>query len=276
MDIREIQSDIARALGVNRNLSSDADFRQEIDRRIGFIKETTREAGVNSLVLGISGGVDSLTAGLLCQAAASQLRDEGVEIAFIAMRLPYGTQQDEADAQHCLQVIGPDRIEVTNIREGVRGLMNDIGSAGMHPQEANDFVRGNVKARMRMIAQYAVANFTNGLVVGTDHAAEAVMGFFTKHGDGACDLAPLSGLTKGQVRRIALLLGAPEALVFKVPTADLEDLSPGKPDETAYGCTYAEIDAFLLAEPVSETTADRIVTQYRKTAHKRCLPCTPD
>lgn len=81
-----------------------------------------------------------------------------------------------------------------------------------------------------MVAQYAMANARNGLVIGTDHAAEAVMGFFTKFGDGACDLAPLSGLVKGQVRALASRLGAPESLVNKVPTADLEELQPGKPD----------------------------------------------
>lgn len=275
MDTIAIQNDIARQLGVNPALKSDTDLQTEIARRIDFIKTTAREAGVRSLVLGISGGVDSLTAGLLCQAAARQLREEGVEIRFIAMRLPYGSQRDEDDAQRCLQAISPDQIQLTNILEGVRGLMDNIDAGRLHSQETGDFVRGNVKARMRMTAQYAVANFTNGLVVGTDHAAEAVMGFFTKHGDGACDLAPLSGLTKGQVRRMALLLGAPAELAYKVPTADLEDLAPGKPDEAAYGCTYEEIDRFLLGEPVSEATARLILAQYRKTAHKRALPCTP-
>ena len=63
-----------------------------------------------------------------------------------------------------------------------------------------DFARGNVKARMRMIAQYEIAGLTGGLVLGTDHSAENITGFYTKHGDGACDLAPLFGLNKRQVR----------------------------------------------------------------------------
>ncbi len=101
-------------------------------------------------------------------------------------------------------------------------------------QRTVDFVLGNTKARMRMVAQYTIAGASGGLVIGTDHAAEAVMGFFTKFGDGACDLAPLSGLVKNQVRAIARHFGAPESLVEKVPTADLEDLSPGKPDEASH------------------------------------------
>ncbi|GII28639.1 hypothetical protein Pmi06nite_20810 [Planotetraspora mira] len=94
-----------------------------------------------------------------------------------------------------------------------------------------DFLLGNIKARQRMIAQYAVAGALGGLVVGTDHAAEAVTGFFTKHGDGAADVVPLAGLTKRRVRAIAHTLGMPGTLIHKTPTADLESLRPGRPDE---------------------------------------------
>lgn len=101
------------------------------------------------------------------------------------------------------------------------------------------------------------------------------MGFYTKFGDGACDLAPLSGLVKNQVRAIARSFGAPQNLVEKVPTADLEELVPGKPDEAAHGISYAEIDAFLHGEPVKQETAEIIVSTYRKTQHKRDLPYAP-
>jgi NAD+ synthase len=128
---------------------------------------------------------------------------------------------------------------------------------------------------MRMVAQYTIANARKGLVIGTDHAAEAVMGFFTKFGDGACDLTPLAGLVKGQVRQLAAALGAPDQLVKKVPTADLEELTPGKPDEDAHGVAYRDIDAFLQGEHVSEEAARTIIDTYDKTAHKRALPKEP-
>ena len=80
-----------------------------------------------------------------------------------------------------------------------------------------DFVCGKLKVRQRMVAQYAIAGAVDGLVVGTDHAADALMGFFTKYGDGACDVAPLSGLIKQQVRQLGLSFGAPESLL--VPSA---------------------------------------------------------
>lgn len=248
----------------------------EVARRIEFIKQILRESGCKSLVLGISGGVDSLTAGRLCQLAVEQLRGEDYEARFIAVRLPYKAQADEQDAQASLDFIRPDLITTSNIAAGVDGLMGSIAIDGLQPgAELIDFAKGNAKAWARMLAQYAIANLSNGLVVGTDHGAEAVMGFFTKFGDGACDLAPLSGLTKTQVRLLADAMGAPAYLVRKAPTADLEDLAPGKLDEVAYGCSYEEIDGYLMGEEVSPQARQIIERAYLKTAHKRALPRVP-
>ena len=268
-----MQQRIARELNINRQLVQGGEA-EEIQRRIDFIKATLRGSGCKALVLGISGGVDSLTAGRLCQLAVEQLRSEGYAARFIAMRLPYKTQADESDAQASLDFITPDQVDTLNIASSVDGLMASLTASEASAAHV-DFIKGNVKARTRMIAQYAVANLHHGLVVGTDHGAEALMGFFTKFGDGACDLTPLSGLTKTQVRLLATALGAPDNLVHKHPTADLEELVPGKLDEHAYGCTYAEIDAYLMGEPVSERVRVIVEDAYGKTAHKRALPLAP-
>ncbi|MFO7703615.1 MAG: ammonia-dependent NAD(+) synthetase [Halopseudomonas sp.] len=267
-------AEIRSALQVNPDLTAAAEIKQEIERRIDFIKGTLRHSGLRALVLGISGGVDSTTAGKLCQMAVESLRQDGYEATFYAMRLPYDVQADEQDAQAALDFIKPDRLRTVDIKHAVDAMMACFAD---EPAEATkrDFVKGNVKARSRMIAQYTLANFVNGLVVGTDHAAEAVMGFFTKFGDGACDLAPLTGLTKGQVRRIAAQLDAPAPLVQKIPTADLEELEPGRPDEEAHGVPYAQIDAFLLGEPVDEDAARKIIQYYDATEHKRQVPLAP-
>ncbi|UAW97208.1 ammonia-dependent NAD(+) synthetase [Halopseudomonas nanhaiensis] len=267
-------SEIRSALQVNPALKGSAEIRQEIERRIDFIKSTVRASGTRALVLGISGGVDSTTGGKLCQMAVESLRQEGYDARFYAMRLPYGVQMDEHDAQAALDFIKPDELRTVDIKGTVDALMQDF--AGEQADAGKrDFVKGNVKARTRMVAQYTLANFVNGLVVGTDHAAEAVMGFFTKFGDGACDLAPLTGLVKDQVRSIAAELNAPASLVRKVPTADLEELQPGRPDEDAHGVAYEQIDAFLLGEPVDEEAAKKIIKQYDATEHKRQLPLAP-
>ncbi|ROL92259.1 ammonia-dependent NAD(+) synthetase [Pseudomonas protegens] len=271
----QTQERIARELGIDRQLVRGGEA-LEIARRVEFIQQVLRESGCTTLVLGISGGVDSLTAGRLCQLAVEQLRGAGQEARFIAMRLPYKSQADERDAQASLDFIRPDSVSTCNIADSVDGMMNQLQIEGLQPSAAlTDFAKGNVKARARMIAQYAVANFSNGLVVGTDHGAEALMGFFTKYGDGACDLAPLSGLTKTQVRLLADALGAPGQLVHKAPTADLEELAPGKLDETAYGCSYEEIDAYLMGEPVTDAVRHLIERAYLRTAHKRALPRAP-
>jgi len=113
------------------------------------------------------------------------------------------------------------------------------------------------------------------LVVGTDHAAEAVMGFFTKYGDGAADLTPLAGLTKRRVRAVGAALGAPREITDKVPTADLETNRPGLPDEHAFGITYDEIDDFLEGREVTPQTYEIITDWHSRTAHKRALPIGP-
>ncbi|KOH21856.1 ammonia-dependent NAD(+) synthetase [Vibrio parahaemolyticus] len=249
----------------------------EIERRIAFIKRKLQEAGCKSLVLGISGGVDSTTLGRLAQLAVDQLNEEtgSNDYQFIAVRLPYGEQKDKDEAQLALSFIKPTHSISVNIKQGVDGMHAASNIAlegtGLMPEDAAkvDFVKGNVKARARMIAQYEIAGYVGGLVLGTDHSAENITGFYTKFGDGACDLAPLFGLNKRQVREVAATLGAPEVLVKKVPTADLEELAPQKADEDALNLTYEQIDDFLEGKPVSQQVVDRLVSIYKATQHKR-------
>ncbi len=271
------QAEIATALGVVPPFSDTAALQAEINKRKAFIKQCLRNAGLKVLVLGISGGVDSLTAGRLAQLSVEELRAETGDDSyrFIAVRLPHNVQYDEQDAQDSLRFILADVEDCVNIAASVQGLTAEVSDLQALSDARRDFVVGNIKARIRMVAQFTIANAHNGLVIGTDHAAEAVMGFFTKFGDGACDLAPLSGLVKGQVRAIAKHLGAPDNLVFKVPTADLEELRPGKPDEESHGVSYAEIDAFLHGQPVSDAAYATIVRTYDNSRHKRELPLAP-
>jgi len=271
------QAEIATALNVAPPFADETALLAEIERRKTFIKNCLHNSGLKVLVLGISGGVDSLTAGRLAQLSVEELRNETNDTSyrFIAVRLPHGTQHDEHDAQASLRFIRADEEDTVNIEGSVYGLGEQVSHLQKLSDARRDFVVGNIKARLRMVAQFAIANANDGLVIGTDHAAEAVMGFFTKFGDGACDLAPLSGLVKGQVRAIAKQLGAPENLVFKVPTADLEELRPGKPDEEAHGVSYAEIDAFLHGQPVRDEAHAIITRSYDNSRHKRELPLAP-
>ena len=183
----------------------------------------------------------------------------------------------EADAQASLSVIQPDRLVTVNIKGAADAMMSEVArEAGdlFHPGR-HDFHHGNIKARERMIAQYAIAGAAGGLVIGTDHAAEALMGFFTKFGDGAADVVPLAGLNKRRVRALAASMGAPAKLVYKVPTADLESNAPLRPDEDAFGVTYDQIDDFLEGKEIDPRARDRILATYKLSAHKRTLPAAP-
>ena len=253
------------------------DAAAEIERRTGFLADYLRSTGLRALVLGISGGVDSLAAGCLAQRAVEKLRAQGYDATFIAMRLPYGVQKDEDEAQRSLAVMKPDRILTVDIRPAADGMLAALKAGDLAFRDAGheDFVLGNIKARQRMIAQFAVAGAHDGIVIGTDHAAEALMGFFTKFGDGAADVTPLTGLNKRRVRALAQRFGAPDELVFKVPTADLESLMPQKPDEDAFGVSYEQIDDFLEGRPVAAAAREIVLATHRKSAHKRALPVEP-
>lgn len=276
MDIQEaqrLQRTIIEALKVSQHF----DAAEEIEKRISFLAQQLRANARQSLVLGISGGVDSTLAGRLSQLACERVRAGGEHAEFIAVRLPYGTQADEADAQRALGFIHADRVTTVDIRPAADALLKSLIDGGLLFTDDNqqDFVLGNIKARQRMVAQYALAGTHAGLVVGTDHAAEALMGFFTKFGDGACDIAPLSGLNKRRVRALASALGAGDELAMKTPTADLESLTPQRPDEDVFGVNYAEIDDFLEGKRVGEEIYTTILKFYQGSMHKRDLPVVP-
>ncbi len=251
------------------------DVENEIRRRIDFIQHRLHVSRLKTLVLGISGGIDSSVCGKLAQMACDELNQTDSGYRFIAVRLPYASQADEDDAQLAIRFIQPDHHIAVNIQPGSDAIHQST-LAGMAEQQLDtinettlDFAKGNVKARMRMIAQYEIAGLLTGLVIGTDHSAENVTGFYTKFGDGACDMTPLYGLNKRQVRQLGKYLDAPGKLLNKAPTADLESMNPGKTDEQALGLTYEQIDDFLEGKKIDTQAAKRIIDIFEKTQHKR-------
>lgn len=255
------------------NVVPEIDPATEVQLRVEFLCQYLRQAGASGLVLGISGGVDSTVAGRLAQLAVEKLQQDGIEARFTAVRLPYRVQADESDATAAVEFIRPTRAVTFQIGPATDEFGETFRQAT--GEQISDFNFGNVKARMRMVAQYALAGIDGDLVVGTDHAAEAVTGFYTKFGDGAFDIGPLQGLNKRQVRSIARYLGAPEHLWAKVPTADLLSDQPQRTDEDELGLTYDQIDDFLEGKIVPEDVAERIISAYRASAHKRALPAGP-
>ena len=265
-----LQEEIISELGVKAEISAA----QEVKRSVDFLKDyLKRHPFLKTLVLGISGGQDSSLAGRLAQLAVEALRAETGDASyqFIAIRLPYGVQQDEADAQRALEFIKPDQSLTVNIKAAVDGEVAALAEAGV---DISDFNKGNIKARQRMITQYAIAGANAGAVIGTDHAAENITGFFTKFGDGGADILPLFRLNKRQGKALLAYLSADAAIYEKVPTADLEDGKPGLADEVALGVTYDEIDDYLEGKKISDQAQSVIENWWLKTQHKRHLPIT--
>ncbi len=198
-----MQEKIMRELHVKPSI----DPKQEIEDRVNFLKQYVKKTGAKGFVLGISGGQDSTLAGRLAQLAVESIREEGGDAQFIAVRLPHGTQQDEDDAQLALKFIKPDKSWKFDIKSTVSAFSDQYQQET--GDQLTDFNKGNVKARTRMIAQYAIGGQEGLLVLGTDHAAEAVTGFFTKYGDGG----------------------------DRPPAADRLDEAPGKNPAERAGCT---------------------------------------
>lgn len=265
-----LQEEIIKQLGVKPTIEPLEEIRKSVD----FLKAyMLKHSFLKTLVLGISGGQDSTLAGRLAQIAIAELRAEQNDSSyqFIAVRLPYGVQADESDAQKALSFIMPDQSLTVNIKEAVDAQVEALEQAGV---VVSDFNKGNIKARQRMITQYAIAGQTSGAVIGTDHAAENITAFFTKFGDGGADILPLFRLNKRQGRALLKELDADKSLYEKVPTADLEENKPGIADEVALGITYNDIDDYLEGKQISKDAQNKIESWWNKGKHKRHLPIT--
>ena len=263
-------TDLQKQIVAEMKVAPIIDAQVEIRRSVDFMKAyLLKHAFLKGFVLGISGGQDSTLLGKLAQIAVDEL---GADYEFVAVRLPYGVQFDEDDCQDALDFIKPTKTLTVDIKPAVDASVTAVTNALGAP--TTDFNKGNVKARHRMEVQYHIAAARGLAVLGTDHSAEAVTGFYTKFGDGGADLCPLFRLNKRQGRQLLEELGCPAHLYTKVPTADLEEERPAIPDEVALGVTYDEIDDYLEGKPVSAEVATKIESWYLRSKHKRVMPVT--
>lgn len=261
-----LQNEIIERLGVKPEIDPDAEIRKRVD----FLKEYVRKSGSAGLLIAISGGIDSAVATGLCKQATDELSEEtGKEYMTLGVFQPYGEQVDIQDSYAVAESFNLKYKVETNIAEAVDEIALEVEhgfkSMGM-PRHLSRGGKGNVKARTRMVMQYALAFDLNLLVVGTDHASEAITGFYTKWGDGAVDITPLSSLNKRQVRQLAAKLGVPQSVLDKAPTAGLWD---GQTDEGELGITYDSNSAYLEGKQIDPEAMEKLEKQYVKTQHKR-------
>jgi NAD+ synthase len=237
------------------------DYTALADAVAAWMRDYAARAGAKGFVVGLSGGVDSAAT------AALATRAVGAEHV-LAVWLPCHSQaKDEAYSRMTAQALGLDLITVD---------LCDVFDAFMASlPDGTDMARANIKPRLRMIAWYYLAQSNNYLVAGTGNRPEMLVGYFTKYGDGGVDIEPLGELYKHEVRALARVLGVPEPVITRAPTAGLW---PGQTDEGELGITYAELDAILaaLAEgrtpDAPEATVARVQRMIAASAHKRAVP----
>lgn len=266
--MREIRKSIIHDLHVQKQKTNET-RKQFIERvileRSMFLKDYLIKTNSKGYVLGLSGGVDSFVASALVKKAGLEL---------LSISLPYCEQNDMQDTISSALVLKPNRFIIHNIKSSVDAQIDvmkkniDFDSL---PIDKQRLIKGNIMARERMIVQYSYASVYDYLVIGTDHATESITGFFTKWGDGACDIVPLSGLTKDVIYEMAVMLNAPKNLIEKAPTAGLWE---GQTDEKELGISYKSICDYLNGNDVSNSDEIKLEKIYLKTEHKRNMPVT--
>ena len=239
-------------------VSEEINCEEEIKKRIIFLKQQLLLSNQKKMILAISGGQDSTLMAKICQLTIEKM---GPDYELELVRLPYKVQFDEHDCIDVINWLQSEKVSSYNIGEIVDILKE------MFP-EATDFNIGNAKARVRMLIQYIISG-SGGLVVGTDHSAESVAGFYTKYGDGGVDVNPLFGLNKRQGKKLLKFLGCPKHLYEKDPTADLEDEKVGVPDEVSLGVDYDTLDDYLEGKTIGKKEKIIIENLYIKSEHKR-------
>ena len=197
-------------------------------RIINWIKKQVRDALAKGIVLGLSGGVDSAVVASLSKEAVGKKR-------LLVLIMPCHSQpQDLEDAKLVAKKLGikTKTIDLSGIYDSLRKIL----------PKADKLALANLKPRLRMLTLYYFANKLNYLVCGTGNKSELMVGYFSKHGDGATDILPIGDLLKREVRKLAKDLGVPQAVITKPPSAGLW---LGQTDEGEMGISYPELDDIL-------------------------------
>jgi len=231
--------------------------RIEIDNIINWIKDYVKNAYAKGVVLGMSGGKDSLIVAKLCSLALGEDKVFGII-------MPNGEMCDYDDAVRTCKLlkIPYTIIDITSYNNLlIESVDNTLKQLNIPLSEVSTI---NTPPRLRMTTLYAIAGSLNYLVANTSNLSEIMVGYSTKWGDGVGDFAPIANLTKTEVCELGLLLDLPKELVIKIPSDGLS----GKSDEEKLGFTYSSLDTFIRTGE-KDKAIDKILSAHKKTAHKR-------
>ncbi|PSQ15148.1 NAD(+) synthetase [Halobacteriales archaeon QS_8_69_26] len=255
---------------------SEAELERRRENVVSFIDDVVDRAGADGAVVGLSGGIDSsLTAFLAVEALGPE------SVHGLVMPGEVSDEDNMSDAEAVAVELGIDHDELA-----VDPVVDAVLSA--YPDAQGDRVAvGNARARVRAVFNYLVANHEDRVVLGTGNRSEALVGYYTKYGDGAVDCHPIGNLYKTQVRQLARLVGVPDRIVEKPPTAGLWE---GQTDEDELGMDYGTLDRILALHvtgdcsvaatarslDVEASTVGRVREMHERSAHKRAMPPAPD
>ena len=228
-------------------------YLKEIEK---FLRKYLEDTKQDKYILGVSGGVDSSLCAAIAKAAVGKDKLHCILIPI---------DSSEADLKDGLTLVKDLDVpyDVIDATETFHSFVKEFEKNNISLDRST---LGNLKARMRMSILYAVAQKERGLVIGTDNADERCVGYFTKHGDGACDILPIARLVKAEVVEAAKIYGVRQDLAERVPTAGLYE---GQTDEKEMGVLYKDLDAYILGKEVSDETKRRIQYLEKISEHKR-------
>nr|WP_199689942.1 NAD(+) synthase [Clostridium sp. 1xD42-85] len=237
-------------------------LQKEVESIVSWLQMQVEKTGVEGLVVGISGGIDSAVVAALIKKACPENS--------LGVIMPIHTSEGSLkDAEAVVQACGIDHImiDLTETRDNMYNLIQSkLETNHMYQEKNEQMAKANLSARLRMSTLYTIATNHNYLVVGTDNAAEWYTGYFTKYGDGGVDILPIVEFSKGEVKELAACLNIPSSVLNKQPSADLWE---GQSDEQEMGIRYATIDAYLKGEDIPKAEREKIEMLHRRTAHKR-------
>jgi len=230
------------------------------EKLVSWIREEVLAAGCKGVVLGMSGGLDSSVLAVLCHRAFPKNT--------LGVIMPCDSCQE--DTAHAEEVASKFAIPTTEV------LLDNIFNALLQtlpdykPDLAlSQLAQANLKARLRMLTLYYIANQLKYMVAGASNRSEISIGYFTKYGDGGVDIMPLGNLVKEQVRELARFLGIPQTIIDKPPSAGLWE---GQTDEGEMGFSYEALDRYLLNGDASDELRSKIEAMIAASSHKRSMP----
>ena len=236
------------------------DYKLETEKRVAFIKKAMADAHADGIVFGNSGGKDSALVGILCKIACDNVL--GVIMPCQSKR-NFGEDMDDGIDVATQFNIETITVDLTSVKEEmVKQIESVIG--------ATDTAKSNIAPRLRMTTLYTIAQSRNAMVAGTGNKCELYMGYFTKWGDGGCDINPIADLTVSEIYEFLTYLNAPENIIKKAPSAGLFE---GQTDEQEMGVTYKQIEEVMATGTTDDkAAAEKIIRTNQRTEHKRRMP----